>query len=319
MASNARIARSRCLRRYALLNLRDLQCFVVVAQEGHVTRAAARLAMQQPHLSRLLRRLEADLGVPLLKRGARGVECTPAGKALTAEATRILTLADEMPRHVLRAACGESGRLAVGLTSSAALHPSISRAVRSFRESYEAVALTLEEAGTGDLIARLEQGSIDTALVRTPVHDRDVFRVERVLSEPMVVALPAGHKLARTPTAVIRLEDLASEAFVLYRRATGPGFYDTIIAACQGAGFSPRISQEAPRLTATLGLVAAGLGISIVPASMRILHLDGLVVRNLRGTSDLEAIIDLVSRKDAACPVLDRFVEVIRNVARDAR
>ncbi len=301
------------------MSLRDLQCFVVVAQEGHVTRAAARLSMQQPHLSRLLRRLEVDLGVSLLKRGARGVECTAGGKALLAEATRILALTDEMPRRVFRAAQGESGRLAVGLTSSAALHPSISRAVRSFRERYEAVSLTLDEAGTGDLIAWLQQGSIDAALVRTPVHNHDVLKVERILSEPMVVALPAGHHLAKTRTVAIRLKDLASEPFVLYRRQTGPGLYDTIIAACHGAGFSPRISQDAPRLTATLSLVAAGLGVSIVPASMRTLHLDGLVVRDLNGTSDLEAIIDLVSRKNASDPVVDRLAEVIRVSAGHAK
>lgn len=300
-----------------LLNLRDLQCFIIVAQEGNVTRAAARLSMQQPHLSRLLRRLEADLGTPLLKRGSRGIACTAGGEALLTEATRILAAADEVPRRVLRAAQGETGRLAIGLTSSAALHLSISRAIRSFRERFEAVALTLDEAGTGDLIASIEQGLIDAALVRTPVHDHAVLRAERILSEPMVVALPAAHHLCEARTGQIRLEDLASEDFVLYRRATGPGFYDTIIAACRGAGFSPRISQEAPRLTATLGLVAAGLGISIVPASMRTLHLDGLVVRDLCGTSDLRAIIDLVSRKDAAGPVLDRFREVIRTSASD--
>ena len=297
--------------------VRDLRAFVAVAEEAHVTRAAARLGMQQPHLSRLLQRMEAAFATPLLRRDPRGVRCTTAGEALLRDARVILALSDALLARVTRAANGESGRLSLGYTSSVALHPAISAAIRSFRERYTDIALAFEEAGTGTLIEALERGALDAALVRTPVKKGDAFTVERILSEPMIAAFPRGHELAKGAKA-LPVAALSDAPFILYRRASGPGLYDAIVAACRHAGFSPRIVQEAPRLTATLSLVASGLGITIVPASMRTLHLDGVIFRDLRDES-LAAVIDLVSRSDNDNPALGRFREFLRAAVADGK
>ncbi|HTZ81049.1 MAG TPA: LysR family transcriptional regulator [Stellaceae bacterium] len=287
------------------IDLRRLRAFVAIAEEGHVTRAAARLGMQQPPLTRLLKGMEAELGVRLMNRSPRGVAPTAAGVALLGEARALLARAGEIAEVVRRADRGETGRLAIGFTSSAALHPFVPATLREFRTEAPAVGLTLEEAGTGELIDGLLRGQLDAAFVRTPMPDLASLAVDGVLQEPMIAALPAGHPLARGAGA-LPLKRLAAEPFILYRRPTGPGLYDTIVAACRDAGFSPRVAQEAPRLTATLSLVAAGLGLSIVPASLRTLGITAVAYRSL-GARGLVAPLHLASRRDDVAPALVRF------------
>ena len=288
------------------IDLRRLRAFVALAEEGHVTRAAARLGMQQPPLSRLLQGMEAELGVRLMTRTSRGATPTAAGVALLAEARAVLARADAVAEVVRRADRGETGRLAIGFTSSAALHPVVPSALREFREAAPAVTLTLEEAGTGELLEALLRGQLDAAFVRTPIRDLSSLAVDDVLREPMVAALPAGHSLARGSRA-LPLSCLAAEPFILYRRPTGPGLYDAIVAACRSAGFSPRVVQEAPRLTATLSLVSAGLGLSIVPASLRTLGITAISYRTLGARVGLVAPLHLATRIDDPSPALARF------------
>ncbi|HEY1412292.1 MAG TPA: LysR family transcriptional regulator, partial [Rhodopila sp.] len=252
-----------------LIDLRRLRAFVTVVEEGHVTRAAERLGMQQPPLTRLLRGLEQELGVLLLHRHPRGVRPTEAGSVLLEEARAVLARAERVKETVRRAARGEQGRLAVGLTSSAALHPFVPSVLRQFRNALPGVSITLEEAGTGELVDALLHHQLDAAFVRSPVGSMETLLIDPVLDEPMLAALPAAHALARPTEEPLALVGLAKEHFVLYRRPEGPGLYDAILAACRAAHFSPIIIQEAPRLPATLSLVAAGIGISVVPASMR--------------------------------------------------
>ena len=297
-----------------MIELRRLRAFVIVAEEGHVTRAAERLGMQQPPLSRLLQGLEADLGVLLLHRTPRGVHATPAGKALLQEARAVLARAEKVEEAVQRAARGEQGRLAVGFTSSAALHPFVTAVLRQFREIVPGVSLELEEAGTGELVEALTHERLDAAFVRSPVGLAPSISVEGVLEEPMFAALPAGHRLTLRTHATIPLADLAEEAFILYRRPAGPGLYDAILAACRAAGFSPKVAQEAPRLTATLSLVAAGLGVSLVPASMRRLGGDGIVYRGLAEDHGLAAPLHLATRRSDPSPAIMRVRALVRHL-----
>lgn len=292
-----------------MIDLRQLRAFVVVTEEGNVTRAAARLHMQQPPLTRLLHRLEADLGAQLLHRTTRGVRVTEAGLALQTQAQRVLDAAQALPEAVRRAASGEQGRLALGFTSSAALHPFVSSALREFREGFPKVTIALEEAGTGALVDALLAERLDAAFVRSSVGSVPDLLVEAVLDEPMVAALPAGHPLDRP--GPLPLSALAREPFVLYRRWTGPGLYDTILAACHAAGFNPEITQEAPRLTATLSLVAAGLGVSIVPAFMQMVGGYGIAFRELIDCPGLSAPLQMARRKGASAPSLARFREIV--------
>src|SRR3984957_10497830 len=203
------------------MELRHLRYFVAVAEEGHVTRAAERLGIQQPPLSQQIQALERELDVQLFRRKPRGVELTPAGRALFDEAKAILARATEAIAVTKRAARGEAGRIGLGFTSSASFHPFVPRAIRAFRETHPLVALTLEESGTVELVAALRSQALDFAFVRSPVGASDNLTVRPLLDEAMVAALPSGHRLGAA-SEPLPLAALAGETFILYRRPVGP-------------------------------------------------------------------------------------------------
>jgi len=300
------------------MDLRHLRYFVAVAEEGHITRAAGRLGIQQPPLSQQIQGLERELEVQLLRRLPRGVELTAAGEALLAEARTILGRVEEARLAVKRAARGETGRVGIGFTSSASFHPLVPRAIRAFRERHPLVAVSLEESGTGELVEAIRVGRIDAAFVRSPIAAAAEIAVHSLLAEDMVAVLPAGHPLAGAPDAPpLALDQLAAETFILYRRPLGPGLYDAIIAACQRAGFNPQIGQEAPRMLATLSLVAAGLGATVVPESMRRLQVDGLAYRRIDQAARLVAPLNLACRRTETAPAARGFVALAWGVASD--
>jgi DNA-binding transcriptional LysR family regulator len=294
------------------MELRHLRYFIAVAEERHVTRAAERLGMQQPPLSQQIRSLERELDVQLFRRRPRGVELTDAGSALLTEARAILSHIDYASAAAKRTARGEQGRIAVGFTSSAPFHPFVPRIIRTYRESFPLVALTLKEGGTMELVDDLRDERIDVAFVRTAIADRQGLLVSPLLKEAMVLALPRAHILARRTNKAVSLKALAQETFIVYRRHNGPGLYDAILSACNAAGFSPRVGQEAPRIVSTLNLVAAGLGISLVPESLQRMRMDGVVFCRLGGAEQLIAPLYLASRRSETSPVARRFLELVK-------
>src|SRR5882672_9908045 len=297
------------------MELRHLRYFVAVAEERHVTRAAERLGIQQPPLSQQIRALETELEVQLFRRKPRGVELTQAGEALLAEARVILDRVEHATAATRRTARGEAGRIGLGFTSSASFHPLVPRVIRAFREAHPLVALSLEEGGTAELVEGLRAERIDAAFVRSPIGPAAKLIVHSVLGEEMVAVLPAGHRLGGGAAASrMPLADLAAETFILYRRPLGPGLYDAIIAACQRAGYSPAIGQEAPRMLATLSLVAAGLGVTLVPSSMRRLRVHGVAYRPLDSAAGLVAPLNLAYRRGESSAVARRFVAIVRGM-----
>jgi DNA-binding transcriptional LysR family regulator len=294
------------------MELRHLRYFVAVAEERHVTRAAERLGMQQPPLSQQIRALERELDVQLFRRRPRGVELTDAGSALLAEARAILSHIDDASAAAKRAARGEQGRIAVGFTSSAPFHPFVPRIIRAYREAFPRVALTLEEGGTMELIDHLRDERIDVAFVRTAIADKEGLVVDRLLKEAMVLALPRAHVLARRTSKAVPLKSLADETFIVYRRHNGPGLYDAILSACNTAGFSPRVGQEAPRIVSTLNLVAAGVGISLVPESLQRMRMDGVIFRRISGAAQPMAPLYLASRRGETSAAARRFLELVK-------
>ena len=294
------------------VELRQLRYFVAVAEEGHITRAAERLGIQQPPLSLQIKALEAALSARLFERKPRGVELTEAGRVLLTRARVVLSEAQKAEAAVQRAAKGEVGRLAVGLTSSSSLNPFVLRVLRKFRETVPDVVLKLEESSTVELVEALRRGMLDVAFVRSAAGAGADLSAKRLLDEDMVAALPATHRLARGARArPIALSALAREDFILYRRSQGPGLYDAIVTACGNAGFSPRVVQEAPRMLSTLSLVAAGLGVSIVPASMERLKPDGVVYRPLSSARGLRAPIIMLAPAAQGSAARARFMDLV--------
>src|SRR5579863_3831835 len=170
------------------MELRHLRYFVAVAEEGHITRAAARLGIQQPPLSQQIHALEAELQVQLFRRKPRGVELTQAGEALYAEAQAILRQIESAVAATRRTARGEAGRIGLGFTSSASFHPFVPQAIRAYRAAHPLVALSLEESGTGELVDSLLAERLDAAFVRSPIGPAEGIAVHSMLDEAMVAA-----------------------------------------------------------------------------------------------------------------------------------
>lgn len=305
--------------KYVGMELRHLRYFIAVAEEGHVTRAAERLGIQQPPLSQQIQALEAELDAQLFHRRPRGMELTRAGRALLDEAREIVARVDQASARTRRTAQGEIGRVAVGVTTAVAFHPIVSRVIRSFSEAHPRVSVSLTEDRASELIDGLKRGVIDAVLCWSPFDSDHDLAVHRLLEEDMVAALPLGHRLAPNGrgAAPLPLRALAAETFILNRRPTGPSLYDSIIAACHEAGFSPKVSQEAPRIPSALSFVAAGLGVAIVPQSLQ--HLYGGVVafRRIRGSSRLKANIAFAHRHSEPAAAVRRFIDLIRRTARN--
>lgn len=297
-----------------MIELRRLRYLVAVADEGHITRAAERLGIQQPPLTRQIRLLEEELGVVLFERLPRGMRVTEAGRVVVEEARDLLARAERIAETARRAARGEQGRLAVGYTSSAAFHPFVTQQIRAFRDARPGVILALAEDGTPELVAGLRAERLDAAFLRSTVADIAGLTLEPLLEEKMVAAVPAGHRLAGA--GKVALAELAGETFVFYRRPTGPGLYDAIMAACLAAGFSPTVGQEAPRMASTLSLVASGLGVAIAPASMQRMNVEGVAFVRLRGTRGLVAPLLLATRKRDHSTLVGGFRREVSAAAR---
>jgi DNA-binding transcriptional LysR family regulator len=298
------------------MDLKRLRYFIAVAEEGHVTRAAERLDMQQPPLSRQIQLMERELKVQLFRRLPRGVELTAAGKALFAEAKAMLMHLDRALETTRRAARGEQGRLCVGIAPTAPFNPLVPKAIRSFSETFPLVSLVLEEGLSNEIVARFNNDQMDVAFVRAAqIHAEGVI-VTPLQEEPIVAALPRHHPLARTGRSkAVPLKGLASDPFILIG-PPGTGLHDETIAACRAAGFVPRLGQPAPRITSALSLVAAGLGIAMVPSTMQSVRMAGVVYRRLQGTGP-KAVLGLASRRGDPSPVLRQFVNLVRAIAKD--
>jgi DNA-binding transcriptional LysR family regulator len=299
------------------MELRHLRYFIAVAEEKHMTRAAHRLGIQQPPLSLQIRALEQELDVQLFRRKPRGVELTDAGAAFLDRARAILDQVERATATTRRTARGEQGRVVVGFTSSAPFHPFVPRVIRAYREMSPLVSLVLEESGSSELVQALHNEEIDAAFIRSPVADVMGLTVRPLLEERMVVAMPSGHPLGKGANKAppLPLSAFAKETFILYKRPGGPGLYDTIITACRSAGFSPRVGQEAPRIISTLNLVAAGLGVSVVPESLRRLQMDGVVYRRLTDNSRLSAPLILACRRGENSAAVQRFIDLVQSTA----
>jgi DNA-binding transcriptional LysR family regulator len=222
-----------------MIELRHIRYVIAVAEERHITRAAERLGIQQPPLSRQIQAIERELKVQLFRRRPRGVELTEAGRAFLDGARRLVSGLSETLDTTRRTARGEQGRVSVGLTPTAPFHPLVPRAIRAFRDAFPKVSITMQESLSGELVERMRDEQIDIAFLRTAVADPQTLTIYPLLDEPMVVALPSSHLLAQASERGIALKRLAGETFILYG-PPGSGIYDETLAACRAAGFTSR-------------------------------------------------------------------------------
>ncbi len=294
------------------MELRHLRYFVTVAEELHFGRAAQRLHMAQPPLSRQIQLLEGELGFSLFERSRRRVELTPAGSALLSGVRHVFDTLDAAIHDARNASEGESGRLVVGYPSSLT-YSGLTELLRAFRTRFPAVTIALRELPPGEQIDALKTGNLDVGFVRSSLDDPSLVS-ERVRSEALMVVLPDDHALCAR--RVIPLTALAQEPFVMFPRARGPAYFDQLMGLCRAAGFTPRIVQEAPQLD-IISMVAAGFGISIMPSSMRNFRRPGLAFRPIAGAPQVELLI--VWRQQNLSPALHKFLDLVRVLGVDRR
>jgi DNA-binding transcriptional LysR family regulator len=277
------------------VEFRHLRYIIAVAEEGHITRAAERLGIAQPPLSRLIKAIEQELKLQLFRRVPRGVELTDAGRIFLDGARATFANLDCVLESARRTARGEEGQISVGFTSSAAFHPLVSRVIREFRQTFPLVTVILAEDSRTELIKSIESDRLDAAFIRVDTAKLKGIHLHPLLQEPLVLALPEGHALARgNARDAIPLKRFSDETFVV-NRPHGP-MRDAVFGACHAAGFSPRV-QEAPHVISTLPLVAAGIGISMVPASLQHLNIRGVAYRRPTGSMRLKVPLHLASRQ----------------------
>ena len=296
------------------MELRHLRYFVAVAEELHVGRAAARLHIAQPPLSRQIRDLERDVGAPLFARVPRGVELTPAGHAFLPEARLTLAQAERARRTAQRAARGEIGRLRVGFVEAAIESGVVPDVLGFFRMHLPDIGLSLFEMDAVQQGEALREGRIDLGILHSPPPDADRWlHVESVYTDPLLAALPHAHRLAgRRRLAVC---DFAAEPFVLFPRPVAPALYDDIVARCRAAGFSPRVVQEAAGWHTLAGLVGAGVGVTFAPRSLASVQRPEVVYRPVRELA-VEMRMSAAWKRGEHSAVRERFVTALRAVAR---
>jgi len=290
------------------MELRHIRYFLALADEGNFTRAAARLGIGQPPLSQQIRDLENEIGAQLFHRVPHGAELTAAGAAFQEEAKVALDAAERAKLAARRANRGETGRLSLGFTASSAFNTVVSATIREFRSRWPEVRLSLTEMNSRALMERLTRGELDAAFLRPGLEDPKEVRLRRFADEPMVIALPASHPLAarkRLPLAA-----LAGEPFVLFPRMVGLSLYDDILAACRDAGFELVVTQEAPQIPSVINLVAASLGVSVVPASVAQISLDGVAYRPIEGRP-VVARLGLAVLRAQRSPVTDNLMSLL--------
>jgi len=293
------------------MELRHLRYFIAVAEELNFTRAAERLGINQPPLSSQIRQLEKEFGAPLFLRRVRGVKLTDAGKLLLEEARVILGQIERVSTGVRRLGRGEIGQVIVGSAGGTYFHPLIPTIIQEYGKQYPEVILTPQASSTALLIARVLAEQTDVAFIRPPIQDDVGLILEPVVHEEMVIVVPSGHPLSASASAP--LAALSKETFVFYPRELNPTAYDSVISACKYSGFSPVLGQTAPQVVSVIPLVAAGLGVSILPRSTSQILADRVRTLSIDG-DEVRAEISLAYRARDCSGAVQNFVEVARRV-----
>jgi DNA-binding transcriptional LysR family regulator len=290
----------------SMFDLNQLRCFVTVAEELHFGRAAARLNMTQPPLSRQIQVLEHIIDAPLLERTSRSVRLTPAGRSFLPEARRILKLAETASQVARRIALGKTGSLKIGYTAAAA-YGFLPELLAACRARLPEVDFSLKEMVSGDQLEALASGQIDAGLLRPPVA-RPEFASRRVLAEPLLAAIPRRHPLASRDTLAIK--DFDGQPFVMYSPYESRYFHDLLVALFTQADILPRYVQHVGQIHSILAMVRAGLGVSIVPAAAASLKIAEVRLRPLKLRASAPVELFMVWRREDENPLVPALVDI---------
>ncbi|WP_310426154.1 LysR family transcriptional regulator [Chamaesiphon sp. VAR_48_metabat_135_sub] len=296
------------------MELRHLRYFMMVATELHFGKAAEKLHISQPPLSKQIQDLEAELGFELFTRTKRSVALTPAGQAFLVEINQIFQQLDRAIDIGRKTSRGELGQISIGFVGSATYNI-LPVMLQQFRDRYPHVQIELHELTTDRQLIWLREGRIDIGLIRPPIIERDLDS-QIIFQESLVIALPINHHLAMADS--IDLTALATQPFILFPRQLAPGLYDSIIAICQAAGFSPQVVQECIQMQTIVSLVSANMGVSILPASIQSAHRQGVIYKPIQLSPQLVSLgveklatIAIVWRLNDNSPTINRLLEIV--------
>lgn len=292
-----------------------LASFIVLAEELHFTRAAARLHVAQPALSKRIQQLERAWQVRLFVRTRRSVRLTADGEVLLEKARHALRAAEDLSSTARRLSDGETGRLRIGFTPSAPHHV-LPAVMQTFRRQHPEISCVLSEASSDDQLRQLLDGDLDVGILRPPAVRPPTLVCTTFLEEPYVAVLPRTHRLANARS--VSLTDFSAEPFVLIARRVVAAIHDQIIAACVEAGFAVRVVQEATHIHAVVALVAAGCGVSLLPESAAMLGVRDVVCRPLKQTS-LRTVMAVAHLRSTESPAIRAFVQSVTRTPISAR
>lgn len=290
------------------MELRQLKNFAVLAEELNFSRAAVRLHMSQPPLTRQIQLMESELGAPLFERLPKGLAMTAAGRTLLDDARRILGLVDAAKDRAAQAGRGEIGRLDVGIFGSAIFHH-IPRLLLQFRSLYPNVQINLHEQTKAEQIQALRERRLTIGFNRHVRAEPDLV-VEPVYLEPLLVALHCAHPLAQQ--AAISIRELSGQPLILYPNNTREGFAEHVLSLFHHEGLQAQVELEVKDVVTAVALVSSGFGLCITPEAASSLQLPGVVYRPLK--ADPPPTVDLVClyRQGDVSPVLKAFLETVR-------
>jgi DNA-binding transcriptional LysR family regulator len=272
------------------MNIKQLQYFSVLAEDLHFRRAAEKLNITQSPLSIAIQNLERDVGCQLFVRTQRKVQLTEAGERLRDHARTILDRVEFCEQDLKAVAAGKAGQLRVGFTAASSLLSPFPALIHSFRLRYPEIDVTLREASTLEQIGLLQSRDLDVGVIRRPQRPMTAgISIRKLRTDNLVVAMHAAHPL--TERDPIHIADLSGERFIFFPRKMGVGIYDQFIALCSRRGFMPNVVQEAQSATTIIGLVAAGLGIAIVPSGLSYIRIPNVAFKDL---ADQDAQTDLL-------------------------
>jgi DNA-binding transcriptional LysR family regulator len=288
-----------------MIENRHLRYFLVLADTLHMTRAAKLLHIAQPALTQNIQQLEDELGTLLIRRRGHKLSLTEAGKVFRIEAERSLQQFELVKISAQRTSRGEIGELTIGFGSTAGIDV-VPQLVRSLHEGYPDIRVNLEEMGTAAQLAALRSGEIDVAISYGVLGDE--FQSKQLTTEPLFVALPRDHRLASQDSVPIK--ELINEKLILPSRQTSVTYYDTILQEYAGAGFQPASIQEVTTIQTSLGLVAIGFGVSIIPASACRILREGTIVLPLQNSRSKARLL-LIWKRDDVSPVVQRLIDLV--------